>query len=344
MLPESTLKNDQLLRLVMFGHIHFQSLWAGVELGIFELLEKKSPQSLEGIAATTKLALQPAKMVMANLCALGFVEKTGESFSNAPVVRQFLLQSSEDNVLAVLRWQALIVYPGIEDYVRSRRENKNVGVERFEGKGKTLYERLSSDPVLEKVFQDAMANMPSNRFLASNFEMGGRKHLCDCGGGAGRNAVALARHNPALKITIFDQATVCERAQANVRQQGLSDRIATHAGNFLEDPFPAGIDAILYSHIASIWSEETNVRIFRRAHEALPPGGTFTIYNMVADNDQKGPLSVTCGSVYFHALATGEGFMFSALEYEKMLKDAGFATVRTQGGLPAAHALITGTK
>jgi len=344
MLPESTLNTDQILRLVMFGHLHFQSLWAGIELGIFETLHKKSPQSLEEIAAGAKLAKLPVKMVMANLCALGLVTKADGSFSNAPLANQFLLQSSEENVIGVLRWQALIVYPGVEDYVRSLRENKNVGVERFKGAGSTLYERLRSDPVLEKVFQDAMANMPSNRFLAPNFDLAGRRHLCDCGGGAGRNAIALARHNPTLKITIFDQATVCERARANIKQADLSNRITTSAGNFLEDSFPAGIDAILYSHIASIWSEETNLQVFRKACASLPSEGTFTIYNMVADDDQTGPLAVTCGSVYFQALATGEGFMFSSAEYEKMLKDAGFGRVSAKAGLPASHALITATK
>jgi hypothetical protein len=344
MLPESTNSTEEILLLVMFGHIHFQSLWAGVELGVFDMLDRKSPHSLEEIAAGTKLALRPAKMVLANLCALGFVKKANGTFSNAPIARRFLVQSSKENLVAVLRWSALGIYPGIENYVRSLRENRNVGVERFPGTGSTIYERLSHDPVLEKVFQDAMANMPSNRFLAPNFALAGRKHLCDCGGGAGHNAIALARHNPALQITLFDHESVCERAQSNIRQNDLSDRILTHPGNFLEDPFPAGIDAILYAHIASIWSEETNLRVFRKAHRSLPPGGTFTIYNMVADDDQTGPLGVTCGSVYFQALATGEGFMFSAAEYEHMLKEAGFGRVSIQAGLPARHVLITATK
>jgi hypothetical protein len=86
------------------------------------------------------------------------------------------------------------------------------------------------------------------------------------------------------------------------------------------------------------------VRIFRKAHGALPPGGRFTIYNMTPDDDQTGPLSVTCGSVYFHALATGEGFMFSAADYQKMLADAGFGRIAVEAGLPAWHVLITATK
>jgi hypothetical protein len=344
MLAEGTYNTEQLLRLVMFGHVHFQSLWAGVELGVFELLDKQSPRSLEEIAAATNLALRPAKMVMANLSALGLVKKGDGKFSNLPVAQKFLVQSSEENLAPVLRWAALVIYPGIEDYVRSLRENRNVGVERFKGTGSTIYERLSHDPALEKVFQDAMANMPSNRFLAPNFNLTDSHHLCDCGGGAGHNAIALARHNPALRITIFDHASICERAESNIRESGLGHRVLTHPGNFVEDPFPAGIDAILYAHIAPIWSEETNLRIFRKAHGALPPGGTFTIYNMTPDDDQTGPLSVTCGSVYFQALATGEGFMFSAADYQQMLAEAGFGRIAIEAGLPAWHVLITATK
>jgi len=143
---------------------------------------------------------------------------------------------------------------------------------------------------------------------------------------------------------LFDQPTVCAKARENIEQNGLSDRVSTHAGNFLKDAFPSGIDCVLYSHIGSIWSAETNVGVFRRAHDALPAGGSLFIYNMVANDEHTGPLSVTCGSVYFHALATGEGFMHSACEYQAMLKDAGFAAVEVIDNLHVSHALITGTK
>jgi predicted transcriptional regulator len=344
MIPHSTIQGAELLHVVMFGHLHFQSLRAGVELGIFEILEEGTPQTTEQLAEATGLARQPMKMVLANLCALGLVEQREGSYTNGPSVRRFLLSSSDDSVVNIVKWLARIVYPGIEDYVRSLKENTNVGIERFAGSGKTIYERLTWDPELEKIFQDAMAQMPSNRFLAGNLQLGERLHLCDCGGGAGRNAIEIARLNPHLRVTIFDHPTVCAKARANIEKNGLSERVSTYAGNFLEDGFPTGIDCVLYSHIASIWSVETNVGVFRRAHDALPAGGSLFIYNMVANDEHTGPLSVACGSVYFHALATGEGFMHSAREYQAMLKDAGFAAVEIIDNLQVSHVLITGTK
>lgn len=335
---------QEILHLAMFGHLHFQSLWAGIELGVFELLAARGPLGLQQIAEATGLAMQPAKMVMANLVALGTVERNDDRFDLNEISRRFLLQSSPDSVVAVMRWQALIVYPGVEDYVRALRENRNTGLERFPGPGRTLYERLAAHPVLEKVFQDAMAGMPSNRFLSEVLPLEGGEHLCDCGGGAGRNAVALCRKHPALRVTIFDHPTVCSKAQERALVEGLADRIATHTGNFLQDPFPAGIEAVLYSHIGSIFSAETNISVFRRACAALPPGGRLFIFNMVPRDDHSGPLSVTCGSVYFHALATGEGFMHSVPEYEAMLREAGFGRVESIRPLPVEHALVIGTK
>jgi cyclopropane fatty-acyl-phospholipid synthase-like methyltransferase len=189
-----------------------------------------------------------------------------------------------------------------------------------------------------------MARMPSNRFLADALPLGGVKHLCDCGGGAGRNAMALARKHPDLRVTIFDQPSVCEEARRNVAAQGLGDRIGTHAGNFLQDPFPPGVDAVLYSHIGSIWSPETNVGVFRRAHAALPAGGRFFVFNMVPNDHHTGPLSVTTGSVYFHVLATGEGLMHSVPDYAAMLREAGFSEVATVRDLPVSHAIVTGIR
>lgn len=344
MIPEGQIQGQELLRLVMFGHTHFQSLWAGIDLGVFELLHARGPLTLAQVGEATGLATQPTRIVLSNLVALGFVERRGEAYASGPLVERFLLASSEDSVVDVMRWQALIVYPGIEEYVRSLRENRNVGLERFPGTGATLYERLVSRPDLEKVFQDAMARMPSNRFLAASMPLQGRAHLCDCGGGAGRNAIALARANPGLKVTIFDHPSVCEKARENVAKHGLSDRIATHEGDLLRDPFPPGIDSVLYSHIGSIWSHETNVGVFKRAAAALPPGGRFHVFNMVPADDHSGPLSVTCGSIYFHALATGEGFMHSKVEYAAMLHEAGFASVEIRGDLPVSHALVIGTR
>jgi hypothetical protein len=328
----------------MFGHLHFQSLWAGIDLGVFEVLHARGPLTLAELASAVGVASQPAKIILSNLVALGLVERQGDAYVNGPVVGRFLLSSSEDSVVDVMRWQARIVYPGVEEYPRSLRENRAVGLERFPGSGDTLYERLVGRPELEKVFQDAMARMPSNRFITEVLPLAGCAHLCDCGGGAGRNALALAQANPGLRVTIFDQPSVCEKARENVAAHGLTARIATHEGNFLVDPFPPGVDSILYSHIGSIWSHETNVGVFRRAAAALPPGGRFYIFNMVAADDHSGPLSVTCGSVYFHALATGEGLMHSAADYATMLREAGFAAVEVLGDLPVSHAVVIGTR
>lgn len=343
MIPQAQIQGQELLQLVMFGQMHFQSLWAGIDLGIFEIL-KPGPQTITQIAEGAGIALQPARIVMSNLVALGFVDRQGEAYANGPLAERFLVKSGQDSVVDVMGWLARIVYVGVTDYPRSLRENRAVGLERFPGTGTTLYERLVSDPELEKVFQDAMSGMPSNRFLADLIPLEGRKQLCDCGGGAGRNAVALVKANPGLQVTIFDQPSVCAKARENVDSHGLADRISTYDGNFLEDSFPPGMDSILYSHIGSIWSHETNVRVFRRAAQALPPGGRFYIYNMVAADDHSGPLSVTCGSVYFHGLATGEGLMHSAADYGAMLLEAGFSSVELLRDLPVSHALVIGTR
>ena len=104
------------------------------------------------------------------------------------------------------------------------------------------------------------------------------------------------------------------------------------------------IDAILYSHILTIWSPETNLRLLKKAYEALPEGGSIIIFNMMGNDDDSGPISTALGSPYFQAIATGEGMLYSWANYEAWLKAAGFLKIQKYDELPLKHGILIGTK
>jgi len=336
------------LVLIAGGHSAFQLLWAGVELGVYDLLASKPDRPLDEVATALGLSPQPARILMVGLTALGIVIRSPEGlYSNAALTDARLVKGRPGYAAPILGWQAHIVYPGMQDFVASVKQNRNVGLERFEGSEPTLYQRLTHNKPLQKVFQDAMSSLSkqANSFLPAAMDFGKYKQVVDAGGGDGTNAMAIANRYPAVKTCVFDSASVCEHARQNILQAGMADRVSTWPGNFFSDPFPAGTDCIVYCHILTIWSMENNRILLKRTFDALPQGGAVVIFNMMAADDESGPLSTALGSPYFLAIATGEGMLHPWKDYEAALRDAGFKqTIRLDQGLPLDHGILVGIK
>lgn len=332
--------------LISAGHTAFQLMWAGIELGLYDFLSKERQSSFDDIASHLNLEPQPTRVLLTGLVALKIIKKKGKQYTNAELTEKMLVTNRPDSYAPVLGWQRYIVYEGLVDFVDSLRKNENIGLRRFPGKGNTLYERLVDDPTREEVFQQAMSALSHQanfclRDIASLKEM---HHLVDAGGGDGTNAIFLCKNYPNMNVSIFDSESVCKIAMQQIEKEGLSERIKTYAGNFLSDPFPENIDAILYSHILTIWSPQTNLRLLKKAYEALPEGGSIIIFNMMGDDDDSGPISTALGSPYFQAIATGEGMLYSWADYRTWLEAAGFSTIQRYDQLPLNHGILIGRK
>jgi len=342
---KDSLTADELMT-VMQGHVAFQLLWAGHKLDLFSLLSRKPGSTQAQIAKKLGLAERPARILLVGLTALRIITKTGEGYANARVTEKWLVPDRPRSFANVLGWQAEIVYPGLIDFVESLKKNKNLGLARFPGPGNQLYDRLTTNPKLEKVFQDSMSALSnqSNVEILDKLPLKSSSHLIDMGGGMGTNAMAFARKFPHLRVSIFDHPTVCARAKKNIKAAGLSDRISTWPGNLFDDPLPDDVDAIIFCHMFTIWSPEKAMELLRKAYKALPKGGKLLIFNMMGNDDDTGPISTALGSPYFLAIATGEGMLYSWKDHETRIRKAGFKRMERISDLPLDHGLLVATK
>ena len=336
------------LLLIAAGHSAFQLLWAGLELGLYDHLSAKPDMSLDEVADALGLSRQPARILMTGLTALGVVIRSPQGhYRNAELIEARLVKGKAGYAAPILGWQAHIDYPSMQDFVASLKQNRNVGLDRFVGTEPTLYQRLTHDEPLQKIFQDAMSSLSrqANSFLPAAMDLSKYKLVVDTGGGDGTNALAIANRYPTVRTCVFDSAPVCEYAQQNIQKAGMADRVSTWSGNFFHDPFPPGTDCIVYSHILTIWSMDNNRILLKRSFDALPEGGAVVIFSMIGADNDSGPLSAALGSPYFLAIATGEGMLYSWKDYEAMLRDAGFKqTIRLDRGLPLDHGILIGVK
>ena len=215
--------------VIALGHTGFQLLWAGIELGLYDLLSKHPESTFDKIAAALNLEPQPTRILLTGLTALRIIKKHGQQYTNATITEQMLVSDRPDSFAPVLGWQRYIVYEGLLDFVESLKKNDNIGLQRFPGQGSTLYERLVNDPFREKVFQDAMSALShqANRCLLNLVELESIRHLVDAGGGNAANAIVLCTNYPNMNVSIFDLESVCKIAKQNIENKGLSDRIKT---------------------------------------------------------------------------------------------------------------------
>ncbi|MBK9702627.1 MAG: hypothetical protein IPO75_03720 [Betaproteobacteria bacterium] len=216
--------------LIAQGHSAFQLLWAGVELGLFDLLSKQ-PNSTKGQLATAmNLAPYPCRVLLTGLTALGLIVKSGEQFRNSALAEALLVLEKPDSIAPVLGWQAHIVYPGLQDFLESLRAGSNVALRRFAGHGNTLYERLVSYPELEQIFQRAMSALSAqaNRRIVEAYDLGRFTHIVDAGGGDGTNAIALAKRYPNLRVTVYDR--ICLPHCEGENRRGRNERPGVHLG------------------------------------------------------------------------------------------------------------------
>jgi cyclopropane fatty-acyl-phospholipid synthase-like methyltransferase len=330
--------------LVLGGHIFFQTLSAAVRFDLFTLLSKSGGLTRSQIAAKLGIEEKPLRIMLLGLVAIKLLRKEASVYSNSPLANILLNRENSQNVISIIEWQHHINYRAMHSFYDAIKSNKNVGLNEFKGKESTLYERLVHHPELEKIFQDAMEHISvqANASFSEYVDLSHVKHLVDVGGGNGANIIALARKYPKLRATVFDSPTVCDIARKNIDAQGFADRLGATAGNCFVDTFPPGADCIMFCHFFTIWSEEKNQALLRKCFNALPPGGSVIVFNMMQSDSEDGPLTAAIGSPYFLTLATGEGMLYTWSEYESWMKQAGFSIKKQE--LPWDHGVIIGVK
>jgi ubiquinone/menaquinone biosynthesis C-methylase UbiE len=332
--------------LVLNGYAYFQALAAACELGLFTYLSEHPDQTLKSISRRLKITPYATRVLLLAGCALGLLnrDERNETHSNTPISEKYLVSTSPESLVPFIKQGFMIQEPGCRYFLESLKAGTNTGLKAFPGSGKTLYQKIAGNRELERVFHEGMAQFTkqTNEVLTNLKVLGGVKHLADVGGGDGTNAKMLHKAFPNLKITVFDLPSVAKIAKQTVSREKLSDTITVHPGDAFVDPLPSNIDAILFSHFLEIFSEEKIQQLYKKAYRALPENGKLIAWTLSCNATETGTLQSAKSSIYFLAVASGEGMTYPAQDHEKWLRAAGFSKVRRSR--KGEHALIIATK
>jgi precorrin-6B methylase 2 len=163
--------------------------------------------------------------------------------------------------------------------------------------------------------------------IAAAVDPGPARALLDVGGATGTYSEAFLAASPALRATIFDLPPVIELARARLQQTGLLDRVTLVAGDYHEDPLPAGHDLALLSAVIHSNSPEQNLALYRKVFDALVPGGRIVIRDHVMEATRTRPRAGAIFAINM-LVGTAGGGTYTSDEIRGGLEQAGFSRVR----------------
>ena len=331
---------------VMNGYIYSQTLVTACDLDLFTYLSAHPGATQEELAQSLGLSPHCTRILMLASCAVGMVRRdSAGGYRNSDIAEKVLVSDSPYSMLPFIQFNHRVQERCSHQLTKALKENRNAGLDEFPGGGATLYERLAEYPDLENLFHDAMgAYTRLSPKIVHLAEFSAVRHLLDVGGGDGSNAMALCERFPDLKVTILEKPTVARIARERVAKAGMESRIACVEADMFLDAWPAGCDAILFSHLVEIFSPERIRVLYKQAFETLPRVGQLFVWTIMANDSETGALQAAKSSIYFLCAASGEGMAYPARQHEESLRWAGFSAVKSYPAAEVDHGALVAVK
>jgi precorrin-6B methylase 2 len=332
---------------VMNGYIYSQTLVTACDLDLFTCLSAHPGATQAQLAQSLGLSPHCTRILMLASCAVGLVlrDSVDGGYRNSELAEKVLVSGSRYSMVPFVEFNRRVQERCSRHLTKALKENRNAGLDEFPGGGSTLYERLAEYPDLENLFHDAMgAYTRLSPKIVHLAEFSAVRHLLDVGGGDGSNAIALCERFPDLNVTIFEKPTVARITRESVAKAGLDGRIACVEGDMFLDAWPAGCDAILFSHLVEIFSPVRIRAVYKQAFETLPSEGQLFVWTVMANDSETGALQAAKSSIYFLCVASGEGMAYPARQHEESLRWAGFNAIKRYPATEVDHGALVAVK
>ncbi len=288
------------------------------DLGVFGALAS-GPKTATEVAACLNTAPRATGMLLNACVGLGLLDRVGDALALSPTAQAFLVPGSPGYLGSALRWSR----DQYEAWGRLREAVRSGGpVVRPE-------EHLGDDPDQTRAFVMGMHERAVGvaRGVVGHLGLEGASRMLDVGGGPGTYSVLAAQTYPDLRCTVLDLPGVVAVAAELVSRSGVADRVGVIAGDARSGEYGAdAYDAVLFSGVLHQMAPATIARMFAGAMEALQPGGTVVVSDMMLDETRTEPLFSALFSLQM-LLTSAEGAVFSVSECVAWLGEAGFEDV-----------------
>jgi hypothetical protein len=330
---------DKILQ-VGTGFFASKTLLSAIEMELFTTLAA-APGDLASIE--TRLGLHPrsSRDFLDALVALGFLQRNGGVYRNAPETEVFLDKAKPSYLGGILEMCNHRLYGFWGNLTRALRTGKP---QNEAASGETdVFEKLYADQDRLKGFLSAMSGISrgANLAIAEKFPWADYKTVCDVGAAQGDTLTQICSRHQHLSGIGFDLPPVQPVFEEYIAANGLADRVRFAPGSFFTDPVPSA-QVITMGHILHDWNLEEKKMLAAKAYAALPEDGAVIIYETLIDNDRRENAFGLLMSLNM-LIETPGGFDYTGADCEGWLREAGFRQTRVEH-LAGPHSMVVGIK
>ena len=308
-------------------------LLAAIEMDLFSKVADGA-NTMPEIAKSLDLPLDAVDKLVTACTTLGLLEKRDDSYFNPPDVDRYLVRGRPSHYGDFLMFQMKTEYDGWKELgARLRQPPITTG----------LYQAMALDANAARGVTMAGYNssIAGGRKLAREFDFSPYSLFLDLGGGSGCYSIAAAEKYPNLRAIVFDFATVCVVAEEFIAEAGLSDRITTHAGDFMVDQFPQGADLVgIIGNLHAYSLDETEF-VIKKAFQVLARGGSMIVIDYMLNDDKVGPLEPALRHL---ETLSSTGWVKTVAEISEYMRRAGAVDIVASEFIPGSMSRVIGRK
>jgi SAM-dependent methyltransferase len=305
---------------------------------VFDLLDEGA-KTVEKLCDQTQTSLRGLRAILNALVGLELLAKDHDGrYALTPESAAFLVRGKgafHGAFFLLTSGRMLSEWAKLHDIVRSGRPEKHINQEQD---GVPFFQQFVEDifPIHYAAAQRLGEALEVSKAAAP-------LSVLDLAAGSGVWSVALALRSPHVRVTAVDWPGVIPITQKVAARFGVADRFRFVAGDLLEANFGSGHAIVTAGHILHSEGEARSRLLLEKAFDALAPGGTIAIAEILVDANRTAPLPALIFAVNM-LVNSDQGDTFSLEEISAWLRDAGFAHVRTVEAPGLAPLLILATK
>ena len=288
-------------------------LFAALELDAFTAIREAEEPTAEALAAKLGADARGLRLLLDGAVAVGLLTKAEGRYALTEASAATLVRGAPHDLTRAIAYNR-DVYPAWGRLAQLVRTGRPVEAPAL---------HLGEDAERTRRFALAMHGraLGIGRAIVPMLGLPKGAKVLDLAGGPGTYALLMARQDPTLTCDTVDLPAIAEVAKEITAP--CAGRVRCHAGDYRRDTWPAAsYDAVTLFGCLHQESPESIVDILRRAADALRPGGTVYVLDLMTGPDHTTPPFSALFAINM-ALTTENGWVFSDAELRGWMEAAG---------------------